>query len=143
MRIGKTVTPKSATPRARRLRGSATEAEAALWYHLRNRNLGGYKFRRQYPVGPYILDFICHEERLVIEVDGSQHLSAKSESKDQERSRFLAQLGLRVLRFDNRQVLLESNGVLSSILAALNPSTYPLPKERESEANPKRIRGFV
>jgi type I restriction enzyme M protein len=105
--------------------------------------LGGYKFRRQYPVGPYILDFICHEERLVIEVDGSQHLSAKSESKDQERSRFLAQLGLRVLRFDNRQVLLESNGVLSSILAALNPSTYPLPKERESEANPKRIRGFV
>jgi len=77
---------------ARALRKRMTEAERRLWRHLRNRELGGWKFRRQYPVGPYIVDFICVEKNLVIEVDGGKH--AENEELDIQRSEYLKKDGL-------------------------------------------------
>jgi very-short-patch-repair endonuclease len=74
-----------------------TDAERLLWRHLRNRELGNWKFRRQYPVGPHIVDFICVEKNVVIEVDGGQH--AENEEPDLQRSAFLNKMGYRVFRF--------------------------------------------
>jgi very-short-patch-repair endonuclease len=80
--------------RARALRQQMTDAERLLWRHLRNRGLGGWKFRRQYPVGPYIVDFICPEKNVVIEVDGGQH--ADDVKHDSQRSAYLNKMGYRV-----------------------------------------------
>lgn len=84
---------------ARQLRSASTDAERHLWHYLRRRHLFGYRFRRQAPVGPYIVDFLCVEARLVIELDGGQH----SEQKDYDDARtdYLAALDMRVLRFWN------------------------------------------
>jgi very-short-patch-repair endonuclease len=103
----------SATDRARALRKQATDAERLLWKHLRSRQLDGHKFRRQTPVGPYVVDFLCLEHRLVIELDGGQH--ADQQEKDQERSARLAGWGFRVLRFWNHEVLSNTEGVLQVI----------------------------
>ena len=102
---------------ARALRKRLTDAERLLWRHLRNRELGGWKFRRQYPVGPFIVDFICVEKNLVIEVDGGQH--AENEEPDLQRSAYLNKMGYRVCRFWNNQVLQETEGVLEAIFAIL------------------------
>jgi adenine-specific DNA-methyltransferase len=104
---------------ARSLRRGSTDAEARLWYNLRRHELAGYKFRRQHPFGPYILDFYCAKARLVIEVDGGQHMDAKNAIADAERTAYLKQRGLRVLRFNNRQALLQTNAVLEIIYEAL------------------------
>ena len=95
---------------ARALRQRMTDAERLLWRHLRNRELGGWKFRRQYPVGAFIVDFICVEKNLVIEVDGGQH--AENEELDLQRSAYLNKMGYRVLRFWNNEVLQETEAVL-------------------------------
>jgi very-short-patch-repair endonuclease len=100
---------------ARRLRAQSTDAESLIWRFLRSRQLGGAKFRRQYPLGPYILDFCCEELKLVIEIDGGQHFEPEQAQKDKKRTRFLEARGLRVLRFDNHQVLTETEGVLTAI----------------------------
>ena len=97
-----------ANQRARALRKRLTDAERLLWRHLRNRGLGGWKFRRQYPVGPFIVDFICVENNIVIEVDGGQH--AEDEESDLKRSAYLNKMGYRVFRFWNNQVLQENRG---------------------------------
>jgi very-short-patch-repair endonuclease len=102
---------------AKNLRKRPTDAERLLWRHLRNRELGGWKFKRQYPVGPYIVDFICLEKNLVIEVDGGQH--AENEEMDNQRSAYLNKMGYHVLRFWNNQVLLETEAVLDSIFATI------------------------
>jgi very-short-patch-repair endonuclease len=102
---------------AKVLRKRPTDAERLLWRHLRNRELGGWKFKRQYPVGPYIVDFICLEKNLVIEVDGGQH--AENEEMDIQRSEYLNKMGYRVLRFWNNQVLVETEAVLNSIFAKI------------------------
>ena len=107
-----------------RLRRALTDAEARLWYNLRRHGVAGFKFRRQHPFGPFILDFYCSEARLVIEVDGSQHFEAENELRDRERTRYLEERGLRVLRFTNREVMLETDAVLNVILEAL---TVPSP----------------
>jgi very-short-patch-repair endonuclease len=99
------------------LRKRPTDAERLLWRHLRNRERGGCKFKRQYPVGPYIVDFICLEKNLVIEVDGGQH--AENEEMDIQRSEYLNKMGYRVLRFWNNQVLVETEAVLNSIFAKI------------------------
>src|SRR5712691_13269379 len=88
---------------ARRLRQNPTEAERALWRHLCLRQLNGHKFRRQQPIGPYIVDFVCLETRLIIELDGGQH--STQTASDTERSAWLKMQGLRVLRFWNHEVL--------------------------------------
>jgi very-short-patch-repair endonuclease len=102
---------------ARALRKRLTDAERLLWRHLRNRELGGWKFKRQYPVGPFIVDFICVEKNLVIEVDGGQH--AEKEEQDIQRSAYLNKMGYRVCRFWNNQVLQETEAVLEAIFAIL------------------------
>lgn len=102
---------------ARHLRRSATEAEASLWHHLRNRSLTGCKFRRQHALGPYIVDFACIEYRLVVELDGSQHMDA---AHDEVRTLWLQTNGYRVLRFWNNDALLQQQVVLAVILQALD-----------------------
>ncbi len=115
-----------ATTRPRALRKQATDAEQVLWRHLRSRGLDGRKFRRQTPVGPYVVDFLCLEDRLVIELDGGQH--ADQLEKDHERSARLAGWGFRVLRFWNHDVLGNTEGVLQVIRDALaSADTSPDP----------------
>jgi very-short-patch-repair endonuclease len=104
------------------MRREMTDAEAHLWYHLRRHGLGDYKFRRQHPLDSYILDFYCPAARLVIEIDGGQHFVEDQQKRDEERTQSLTEKGMRVLRFSNREVLLETNSVLDVILGALNPS---------------------
>ena len=94
---------------ARALRKRLTDAERLLWRHLRNRELDGLKFRRQYPVGSLIVDFSCVEKNLVIEVDGGPH--AENEEQDIPRSAYLNRMGYRVCRFWNNQVMQETEGV--------------------------------
>ena len=103
--------------RARELRKDQTEAESSLWFELRAHRLGGYHFRRQHPIGPYIVDFVCLESRLVVELDGGQH--AESVEYDEARTAFLSSRGFSVIRFWNNQVLTEISGVKEAILLAL------------------------
>ncbi|MBT8407244.1 MAG: endonuclease domain-containing protein, partial [Deltaproteobacteria bacterium] len=104
--------------RARALRRDMTDAERLLWRALRDRQMGGWKFRRQHPIQPFIVDFVCVERKLIIEVDGGQH--ANKVKKDVNRSDYLRNKGYRVLRFWNNQVLQENDAVLDTILAALD-----------------------
>ena len=119
------------TPARRRaLRRDATDAERALWALLRSRRLDGYKFRRQHAAGPYILDFYCAQARLAVEVDGSQHDTPDGAAGDATRTAYIESLGLRVLRFSNRDVLTNADGVLEALLHALlgdRPHPRPLP----------------
>ena len=122
--------------RARELRRKMTDVEKLLWRCLRNRQLGGYKFRRQHPIGPFFVDFVCLEKKLVIELDGSQH--AKSLAKDIKRSDYLRERGYHVLRFWNNEVLEKTtpvlNVILSSLIEGVPPHPDPLPQhlgERE------------
>jgi very-short-patch-repair endonuclease len=112
------------TLRARNLRANSTKAELRLWRRLRARSLMGHKFIRQEPIGPYIVDFVCREHRLVIEVDGGQHATDK---RDAVRDRWLAEHHYRVLRFWNNDVLGNVEGVLEMIAAALPPDGPPHP----------------
>ena len=100
---------------ARTLRRQSTDAEQCLWMRLRNRQLADCKFRRQQPLGPYVVDFCCQERRLVIELDGGQH--ADRVEKDQERERQMAEAGFQTLRFWN-------NDVLNPAFAALTASDF-------------------
>ena len=111
--------------KARELKKNPTEAEKKLWNHLRLRQLGGYKFRRQHPLGPYIVDFICLEKRLIIEVDGGQH--CERVDYDKERTAWLKAQGFRVLRFWNNEVLNEIDVVKEVIAEVLNPHLDPPP----------------
>src|ERR1700686_937795 len=104
------------TERARDLRQAMTKAEAALWYQLRSRRLNGFKFVRQEPIGPYTVDLICREHRLIIEVDGGQHADSPS---DVVRDKWLADHNYRILRFWNNDVLGNMSGVLETIATAL------------------------
>lgn len=101
------------TKRARELRKNATDAELKLWAHLRLRQIGGYKFRRQHPLGPFIVDFTCLEKKLIIEVDGGQHDELKF--YDAKRDRWLEDKGFKVLRFWNNEVLLDIEVVMGVI----------------------------
>jgi len=124
----------SATSNARALRSHSSDAERHLWRRVRNRQLGGYRFRRQMPMGHYIVDFVCLRARLVVELDGGHH--AERLLEDFERTRDLARSGFRVLRFWNNEVLRETEAVLESILEALRqacPHPYPLPQAGEGE----------
>ncbi|AMJ57846.1 MULTISPECIES: endonuclease domain-containing protein [Stenotrophomonas] len=121
--------------RARPLRNTPTDAEDRLWQQLRRRQLAGFRFRRQMPLGGYIADFVCLEARLIVELDGGQHLEQRA--YDQQRSEVLQRLGFRVLRYWNDEVLLRMPAVLEDILRALahgqeHPS-QPSPSLRERE----------
>ncbi len=110
------------TRRARSLRRDATNAERLLWKRLQNRALGGFKFVRQAPIGPYIADFLCRQRGLIIEVDGETHSSAAKIARDAQRTEFLEFRGLRVIRFDNAQLYENIEAVIEVILDALHES---------------------
>jgi very-short-patch-repair endonuclease len=122
-------------PRARSLRRDATEAEKKLWQHLRQPPFKAHHFRRQATVGPYFADFASHQLRIVIEVDGGQHLDSVA---DQRRTAYLASEGYRVLRFWNNDVLANVSGVLSAIDSAIRADRPPTPDlESELRTPPK------
>jgi Uncharacterized protein conserved in bacteria len=104
------------TARARTLRRDETEAEYRLWSELRGRHLNGHKFARQIPLGPFIVDFLCRERRLIVELDGGQHAES---ADDVRRTAWLNEQGYGVLRFWNHEVLQERRAVLDTILAVL------------------------
>lgn len=114
---------------AKNLRRNQTDAERQLWLRLRNRQIEGFKFRRQHQVGPFIVDFVCVEQKLVVEVDGSQPMERIAE--DDERTAFLQTAGFRLIRFWNDDVLRGTDAVLTVIRdALLNPSPQPSPLEK-------------
>jgi very-short-patch-repair endonuclease len=137
---------KASPQTARRLRRNQTNAERTLWFRLRDRRLAGQKFRRQFPIDRFVVDFFCADAHLIIELDGGQH--AVREHADQQRTKVLEAMGYLVLRFWNNDVLKNINGVLEEISTALNshrsepPHPNPLPsKERKShfrESNKSR-----
>ena len=103
--------------KARELKKPPTEGEQALWRHLRKRQLGGYKFRRQQPIGQYIVDFVSFEGRVVVELDGGQH--SQQMDYDSKRTAWLEAQGYRVLRFWNNQVLKEIEAVKAIVSEVL------------------------
>ena len=109
--------------RAKNLRQNMSEAETRLWHHLRAGRLNGYKFRRQQPMGNYIVDFVCVTPKLIIEADGGQH--AEQAEYDQARSLYLSGLGFTVLRFWNDEILRQTDEVLAEILRVLQELERP------------------
>lgn len=125
--------PEQQTERARSLRGEQTDVEKRLWRELSDRQLDGFKFRRQHGIGLYIVDFVCIEAGLVVELDGGQH--AEQVSYDSRRSIFIEAAGYRVVRFWNNEVLENAEGVLERIreLLAVSPSPRPSPQRGEGD----------
>ena len=113
---------------ARQLRQNLTDSERALWRKLRGKQLAEVQFYRQKPLGDYIVDFYAPKAKLVIEIDGSQHFEAPQAERDRKRDDYLGSLGLMVLRFDSRQVLRETEGVLEVVYRAV--------RDRISQINP-------
>ena len=113
---------------SRRLRKGMTESEQVLWLQLRRRQLLGVQFYRQKPIGNYVVDFYAPEAKLMIEVDGSQHLDANHTQHDARRDLFLASQGLKVLRFNNLQVLQERHAVLELIFKTLGERLKKSPR---------------
>ena len=127
------------TEKARALRRSQTDAEATLWRWLRDRRLHNFKFRRQAPVGSFIVDFVCLEARLIVELDGGQHVDHAK--YDEQRTRFLQSLGFDVVRYWNDDVLLRTENVLEHLLSRLeSPHPGPLPAGGEREHRPRARR---
>ena len=103
----------------RALRNHMTEHEIILWSRIQNRQLGGFKFRRQYSVGPYVLDFYCARRKLAIEIDGGGHFEEEQIVYDKKRQAFIEQFGIRFLRFTNLDIRNNLSGVLEAIEEAL------------------------
>ena len=130
-RRGGRSTKASALGNAKLMRANPTEAERVLWQLLRNKRLAGWKFKRQQPIEPYIADFVCFSERLIVEAEGSQHIDS---AYDARRDDWLRSQGFRLLRFWNNDILKNPDGVLTSILVALEgdeagiePASSPTP----------------
>ena len=115
---------------AKRLRRELTDAERKLWHVLRAHRFETVGFRRQMPIGPYIVDFVAHRMRLIVEVDGGQHFTTEGADVDRVRDGWLTARGYRVLRFSNLDVLQNIDGVATTIAAALPPS-QPSPARGE------------
>ncbi len=111
------------TKRARALRRATTSAERKIWAGLRNRGLGGYKFVRQEPIGPYYADFVCRDARLIVEIDGATHSTEEELARDRLREDFLRAQGYRILRFNNADVYEQADRVFDTILVALAQGT--------------------
>jgi very-short-patch-repair endonuclease len=117
--------------RARAPRQDMTEAEKQIWQILRSRQMEGHKFRRQVPIGRYIADFVCHDARLIVEIDGGQHDS--SSPREIQRTEFLQNEGYRVLRFWNDEIRENLDGVHHTIVDALAMSAPPKPSPIKGE----------
>jgi very-short-patch-repair endonuclease len=116
------VIAKRTRTNARSLRGSMTEAEKRIWFRLRAHRLNGASFRRQFPIGPKIVDFVCLDARLIVEIDGGQHSDSQH---DKARDTWLVSQQFTVLRFWNNDVLSNTDGVIERIVEALNASSPP------------------
>ena len=132
------------TARAKNLCKDSTDAERLLWSHIRAHRLNGIKFKRQQPLGPYIVDFVCFESKLVVELDGGQHAEART--RDIVREDWIRSQGFHVLRFWNNEVLSNIEGVMQQITAHLSPSPPPSPIQgegalRESSSGTSPIKG--
>ena len=112
--------------RAKQLRKNMTDAERLLWQRLRLNQIHGHKFRRQFPIDPYIVDFICLENRLIVELDGGQH--ATQREYDSVRSKWLEAQGFQVIRFWNHEVMQNTDAVVEEIARKL-PPTLVLPRK--------------
>ena len=112
---------------AKQLRTNMTDAERRLWYYLRGHRLQGFKFKRQQQVGAYIVDFICLHARLIVEVDGGQHVDSQT---DQVRDAWLRSQGFRIMRFWNNDVLKATDMVLQAIMDELGSSSSATGEER-------------
>ena len=126
--------PKRTITRARELRGSMSLPEVLLWRQIRRRGLEGLRFRRQHPVGPYILDFYCEDARLAVEIDGQGHGYSEQAAHDKRRDAWLGRQGIQVLRLTARLVLKDMDAALATIVAAALPPSRPsavLPPEGE------------
>ena len=122
---------EASTLNARKLRNNPTEAEKYLWYLLRDKNLG-VKFRRQAVIGHYIVDFVCFENKIIIEVDGGQHGENQG---DNVRDQWLKGQGFDILRFWNNEVLENRDGVLQKIIERLNSPSLTLPTRGRESSN--------
>lgn len=111
--------PRRTKPFARTLRKNMTPAEQKLWAHIRCRQIGGHRFRRQLPVGPFIIDFASLQTGLAIEIDGGHHYGQKQRQADRRRTRYLESLGFTVIRFNNHEVLTNIDGVVECIARKL------------------------
>ena len=116
---------KPLIPLAKKLRNNSTDAEKLLWYYLRGGQLAGFKFRRQQPIGNYIVDFVCLSKRLIIELDGGQHADSIGKAKDERRDQWLQSQGFMVLHFWNNEVFKNTKGVLEIIACHLQSVTHP------------------
>ena len=112
---------------ARSLRHNSTDAERLLWQRLRNRQLAGLKFRRQEPIGSFVVDFFCLERNLIIEVDGGQHAATEAQKRDAARTTWLEARSYRVIRFWNNDVIQNIEAVLDAILRASKETKSPSP----------------
>ena len=121
------------------LRTNSTDAEHIIWAELRAHRLNGASFRRQTPIGPFIADFVCHEAKLIVELDGGQHFEPEQMRYDEKRSAFLAGKGYRVLRFNNHEVMTNREGVLETIAQALKHAPSQ-PSPASGRGNNKRQR---
>ena len=111
--------------RARTLRHEQTKAERIIWYAVRAHRLDGVSFRRQVPIGPYIVDFLSYAARLIVEIDGGQHFANAQQVRDNRRDTYLRSKGYRVLRFTNLEVISNRDGVVSTIAAAVPGAQTP------------------
>ena len=126
--------------RARNLRKRATEPERILWSKLRHLKHHGLHFRRQVPIGKYVVDFACHSAKLVIEVDGSRHDEMNARQYDAERTQSLNREGYRVLRYWNAEVMRNSTGIAEAIVQLARETRYPHPKSLRDFDLPTRGR---
>ena len=129
--------------KARQLRKNMTDSERVLWSRLRGKQISDVQFYRQKPIGEYIVDFFAPRTKLVVEVDGSQHLEGEQAKKDRCRDEYLATVGLKVLRFNSREVLEETDAVVEVIYRTMAeqlnkeiPLDPPLRKGEDSDLIP-------
>jgi len=122
---------------ARQMRAYPTDAERRLWTFLRNKQLGGLRFRGQQPIGPFIADFFCPSAKLIVELDGGHHSADKNAAYDEDRTRWLKARGYRLLRFDNSHVLKEPATLLEAIVREI-ADRPPAPKHLRCFAPPSR-----
>lgn len=107
------------------MRKRSTKEERFLWRHLKSKQLEGLKFRRQQPIGNFIVDFVCFEKKIIIELDGGQHTNITEEMKDKSRDKWLKEQGFKVLRFWNNDVFKNINGILEVIIENCFKSSLP------------------
>ena len=120
---------QSEKEKRRHLRKNMPETEVILWSCLKKKELDGYKFRRQYGIDRYVVDFYCPKAKLVIEIDGDSHFTDEAAEYDRQREIFIQSLGIRIIRFTNLEIRTNINGVLQAITGVLTPPSSPFSED--------------